>query len=682
MTGRGIHRDEDGAVLVMALVFLSVAGLLVAALLSFSDTNFRTTIAVREQRNVVYAADGAVDAAVNYYRTHLGSGSPCPPPAAVPAVNGVTGLTVSCTAGSTVSGAPTNAPKLAVIARASTGEDGITLVSGALTAVRGGVYSNTSISVSGGTELYVEAPNRVVTRSGCTGAGADQVGPAPCEMVSGAYPDGDDPGYGKVPATAPTPFVTAPTCPATEPVVFPQGTYTSRAALEAFMATCGRRTFHFPAAGGIGSPGVYYFDFADDTQAWTIPAGYTVVGGTFPTGVTGATVASSPAGARCDDNAEGVQLLFGGASRIVAQGVVELCAPYSDPSSTTPRVALYGIKSSDPVPVAPTPQTLTLNPTATAPAGTPFQPPTGATKPNDGSVAVAPVPRDASSAVTVSGFDLSSVPATATINSAAFVVRHAENESPASASPNFNRLELQATATSGVLSYTAQSKACGATPNCTRSLSTSASMTDDPSGGVALPATFNVRSVLSALGVTYRATSTGAAYSSSLDGVSLLVTYTPAAPPAVPLFRAQSGCITVTPYGQPANPSSVIAPTSPCALVTTSGINASLAVKGTVYAPNAALDIQLVQASYQVFGRGIIVRTLRSNVTSSSACNVTPPFADPACYPFQLPATTINTGDVLFVATHQGRVRLRALVRFPSAAATPVIKAWSVVNET
>lgn len=675
------HRDEDGAALVMALVFLTVAGILVAALLSFADTSFRTTVAVQDQRSTLYAADGAVEAAVNYYRTNLSSPTPCPPAGSVPSVNGVGGISVSCTAGVTFSGAPSNAPKLAVIARATGAEDGVTLVSGAVTAVRGGVYSNTTINVSGGTQLYAAAPDRVVTRGGCIGAGT--VGPVTCEVATGSFDDGDDPGYAMVSSTAPAPIVTAPTCPATEPVVFPQGTYTSLAALETFMATCARRTYHFPAAGGIGSPGTYHFDFADDARAWTIPNGYTVVGGTFPAGVNGDAVAGRPAGGRCDDNAEGVQWLFGGASRVVVRGALELCAPWTSPASTTPRVAVYGVKTSEPVAAAPTPQTITVHPTTVTPPTTPFQPATGATKPNDASVAVATVAARTTASVTLGGFDVSSVPATSTINSAALVFRHAENESPVPTrgSPNFNNLELQATATSGVLQHTAQTSSCGPTPNCSRSLSTSSTMTDDPGGGVTLPVGFNVSSVLAGLSVTYKATSTGnTAYSSSLDGVSLVVTYTPVVP-EVPRYRAQNGCIRVAPYVQPGDASGVIAPTDPCALVTTAGSNASMAVKGTIYAPNAALDIQLVQASYQVFGRGIIVRSLRSNVTSSSTCNTVPPPNDDGCYPFQLPSTVTTTGDVLFVATLDGRTRLRALVRFPSAADRPVVKAWSVVNE-
>lgn len=679
---RRVHRDEEGAALVMALVFLTVAGILVAALLSFADTNFRTTVAVQDQRSTLYATDGAVEAAVNYYRTHLSSPTPCPPAGSVPSVNGVTGISVSCTAGVTFSGAPSNAPKLAVIARATGAEDGVTIASNAVTAVRGGVYSNTRIRINAAeSTLYAAAPDRVVTRGGCTGEGS--VGPAACETVTGPFPDGEDPEYSMVTATAPSPILTAPTCPANEPVVFRQGTYTSQAALETFMETCARRTYHFPAAGGIGSPGVYYFDFADDSRAWTIPNGYTVVGGTLPAGVTGATVAGRPTGQRCDDNAEGVQWLFGGASRVVVHGALELCAPWTSPASTTPRVAVYGVKASDPPAPGPTPQTVTLHPTTITPPTTPFQPATGSTNPNDGSVAVAPVAARTSASVTLGGFDLASVPATATIDSAALVFRHSENESPVPTrgSPNFNNLDLQATATSGVLQHTAQSNACGPTPNCSKSLSTSSTMTDDPSVGVPLPVGFNVSSVLAGLNVTYKATSTGGtAYSSSLDGVSLVVTYTLVVP-EVPRFRALNGCIRVAPYVQSANASGVIVPTDPCALITTAGSNASMAVKGTIYAPNAALDIQLVRASYQVFGRGIIVRSLRSNVTASSTCDDVPPPNDEACYPFQLPTTVTTTGDVLFVATLDGRTRLRALVRFPSAADRPVVKAWSVVNE-
>lgn len=669
-------RNEEGSALLLALIFLTAMSIVVASTLSLADVDFRNTSNVRDDRRSVYAADAALDAAINAYAA---TGT-CPTPAtgAIPEVNGVT-PTVSCdTAGGGAVVAPLNQPDLAVSTQAIGVEPGMVIVSGAVSAVRGGVYSSTSINTSSGATLYVAPPDRIVTRAGCTGGGT--VGPATCETVTGPYAPGNDPGYGKVASTAPMPFVGAPPCPATEPVVFPTGTYNNRPALESFMTTCARRTYWFPAAGGVGSPGVYHFDFPDDS-AWTIPSGYTIVGGTFPAGVTGDTVASKPAGQRCDDTREGVQFVFSGASRIVVRGAVDLCAPYSDPTTTTPRVAIYGVRTGDPAPPAPSPQTFSAKP-STSPSGSQFSPVTGAYTPNDGSVASAPVPADGTASISMSGFDVSAIPDTAVVNSASLTFRHSEAESPPpkSGNSNYNKLALVATATSGALQASMQSTACGGgAPNCAKSLTTASTLHDD--GPTALPAAFLSKSALSGLAVAYKATSTGSAYSASLDGVTLSVTYTEVLP-VVARYRSQGGCVTFAPYTPPPDPSADIAASVPCALVTTAGSNASLAVKGTIYAPVSAVDIQLVGTTYQVFGRGLIVRSLRSNVTSSIAdCNVVPPPDDDRCFPYQLPRGTVPAAQkVLFTVKVGTTTRLRSLVQFNGAAA-PSVQSWTVVNE-
>jgi hypothetical protein len=58
-------REERGATLVMALVFLSVFGLLVGTLLALNDTNSRTAAAYRDVRGRNHAVDAALDGAIN-----------------------------------------------------------------------------------------------------------------------------------------------------------------------------------------------------------------------------------------------------------------------------------------------------------------------------------------------------------------------------------------------------------------------------------------------------------------------------------------------------------------------------------------------------------------------------------------------------------------------------------------
>src|SRR4051812_41029874 len=58
-------RDERGATLVMALVFLSVFGLLVGSLLALGQTNSSTASAYRDVRGRNHAVDAALDGAIN-----------------------------------------------------------------------------------------------------------------------------------------------------------------------------------------------------------------------------------------------------------------------------------------------------------------------------------------------------------------------------------------------------------------------------------------------------------------------------------------------------------------------------------------------------------------------------------------------------------------------------------------
>jgi hypothetical protein len=62
-------RDDDGQALVLALGFLVFFGLVIGALMSFVGTSVLSTQRLREQRATAYAADGAVDAAIQAGRS-------------------------------------------------------------------------------------------------------------------------------------------------------------------------------------------------------------------------------------------------------------------------------------------------------------------------------------------------------------------------------------------------------------------------------------------------------------------------------------------------------------------------------------------------------------------------------------------------------------------------------------
>ena len=68
-------RREDGQALLLALAFLLFFGLVISAILAFAEASVMTTRNLREQRNVAYAADGAVDAAIHAARRYRGIGA-------------------------------------------------------------------------------------------------------------------------------------------------------------------------------------------------------------------------------------------------------------------------------------------------------------------------------------------------------------------------------------------------------------------------------------------------------------------------------------------------------------------------------------------------------------------------------------------------------------------------------
>jgi Tfp pilus assembly protein PilX len=66
--GRSTRRDETGQVLLMALGFLTFVGVISVSLLSYATTNVRATVSLRQLRATEFAADGAVEGAINKLR--------------------------------------------------------------------------------------------------------------------------------------------------------------------------------------------------------------------------------------------------------------------------------------------------------------------------------------------------------------------------------------------------------------------------------------------------------------------------------------------------------------------------------------------------------------------------------------------------------------------------------------
>jgi hypothetical protein len=102
-------RDESGQVLVLALAFMLVTGLVIGGLLTFAGTSVLGAERLREQRAAVYAADGATDAAIQVGRADTGVGgygdARCQPPgplAATPVLLTTTATTDDKTAATVI----------------------------------------------------------------------------------------------------------------------------------------------------------------------------------------------------------------------------------------------------------------------------------------------------------------------------------------------------------------------------------------------------------------------------------------------------------------------------------------------------------------------------------------------------------------------------------------------------
>lgn len=71
---RRVH-GEQGQILLLALGFITVLGLATVVLLSYTTTNLRATAKLRPVRSVQFAADGAIEGAINKMR--LDTNAPC-----------------------------------------------------------------------------------------------------------------------------------------------------------------------------------------------------------------------------------------------------------------------------------------------------------------------------------------------------------------------------------------------------------------------------------------------------------------------------------------------------------------------------------------------------------------------------------------------------------------------------
>ena len=632
-------RSDEGVALPIALAFVSMFALLIAAVLSFAETGLRSSNALEGQGMQIAAADGALHGAINRARGDVDVGvegydETCFSP---PQIN-QTSVIVRCvgqdgsgeiSGGGGADDEPTHA--LLTLGTGAGGEEGIEKEVAATTLnVGGSVFSNASIKVAGG----LTATGEVQALGDCSGIIASGVPPVACAN-RGPAPDandGLDPGYaaeiGSRPANR-----SVPACPSGWLVTFQPGTYTNGSGLNDLFDTCTNRVFHF-------TPGTYYFEFIDGTESarrWLImKANATLVGG-VPSGwnPSAPSKPAVPVPGSCDTGSAGVQFVFGADSRLeVTAGSVELCPPRVDGEQ---RIAIYGMPPAD----AGTPVVKTVTASAASGAFTP----TANARLIDGSTGSASFTASnpgASRTASLTGF--TGVPAGVTLTDARIRVAHQE-------APTNQIASVKATVT----------PASGSPVTVT--IPTRSNLTTDSVDLLAAglspsvdATSFTVDHVVTA--------KNNKAPSAFLDGIELVLTYLP------PALAGQSGCVTQTPF----------APSGGCAFIKASGPSSAFIVHGTIYAPAGAMSVAVEAGARAIFGRGIIARTAVFKITGGWT-QIDPIVGLPGGGSPPVQADR----SVLFTAVIDEVDRIRALVTFEDGnGATPgavvTVEEWSVLR--
>ena len=156
--------------------------------------------------------------------------------------------------------------------------------------------------------------------------------------------------------------------------------------------------------------------------------------------------------------------------------------------------------------------------------------------------------------------------------------------------------------------------------------------------------------------VTFKAIAMpGKSFTENLDGIDLVVNWTP------PAVRAQSGC-TIAING--------------CPVLDVGSTAATFVVWGTVYTPLASVNADVQGTSTVEFRRGVVARAVTMPHVPSG--DSTGSFCLGAGSPCVGPARVL-----MLTATVSGKVKLRALVRFSDAPAlgySAQILSWNVLR--
>ena len=155
--GKSEAGGESGAILILALVFLLVAGVIIGSLVTWSSNDILNTSNLQGGRSLVYSADGATDVAIQSARYTA-------PDSLTTALSaGQTGITQLTDTNTSTNGL--NAPIAA--------GDQVTIGSGAtaqtVTATANAAINATTVSVASFTSTYNQPVNTVIYDDACNG---------------------------------------------------------------------------------------------------------------------------------------------------------------------------------------------------------------------------------------------------------------------------------------------------------------------------------------------------------------------------------------------------------------------------------------------------------------------------------------------------------------------------------
>jgi hypothetical protein len=680
---------EDGSALILALAFLSVFGLVVGAILQLVGVDLKATTVIRARATTTYAADGGVDGAINYLRqtsnqqlgVDPGTGTPwssncfnLPASSVMPAVSVQceskpgSGAGVS-SAANTVNNTPANAVLSGLVAPDP--NEGVNETATANIGIQGPVQASPQLVVPTGATLTsstsISAANCPSTPSGTitpsatcpVTAAVDPVRDTTVAGVADTWPGIESSGAVS-PATPLYPGIvqSVPAC-STPLVQLTPGTYRSFAALSVF--NCPNTVIWLP-------PGDYYFDFQDTgTHDLVLSATNSVVvagtplgwtpGVTLPTNAVFTPAIGGPptAPTACDATKQGVRLVFSGDDRLTLSGErTEICGfvrggTAGGATDNQQHIALWAPSTDVPTTSDPNNPSLT---TATLAADVPVgggrswaTPGNGAVV--DGATSYVKVPNvnsPYSDTLQAGPFATPVVPTDATNISIAVSIKHTMNGTGISQSA----LDWTSGGTGTADTAWSDVATCPASSGCANQ--TFATGPTFPGVTVAQANGFNV------LFRIYNPNNQP--IETWIDGVTVTVNFT--APfHAATLTAPYSGTSSST-HG---------------AVLRTIGSSPSLVIRGTIYAPNAAIDLEETNVGYTVVDRGIAARDVKLAMTPAAA------YTKPIL--IAIPSIAQSPRDVLLLAYVAGMLWLRSDVTFTDATGTtnggmPHALSWSL----